>query len=378
MIQYFLEAYIRKQGNMIKDTNKKTGTKKSIIIWNISIFLCIAAIILATVYWDYYSIWTYIDFSFLKASSEVPTQTVMQTTETPTATASFSPSPSPTSQKPVSPTITPLPTPIPTPTPIPHPGDRDGKFTQGDIVIKDNEYHSKDLSIEINKYYENDITYFVAEVYVRDMDNFLAVFAGGKYGSKREITTKMAQENSAIFAVSGDYYNAREGGIIIRNSVVYRNEKEPYREVLAIYNDGSMKGYRYKEAYDGRLNDDSIVHTYVFGPILILNGELGREFSDKEHIVRHPRLSIGMAEPYHYYFILADGRKKGYSIGMTVVELTDIFLELDCTEAYNLDGGGTATMVFMDELVNLPQGTTKQRGIGDSICFVETDGGKEE
>jgi exopolysaccharide biosynthesis protein len=267
---------------------------------------------------------------------------------------------------------TPKPTPSPTPSPTLHPGDRDGKFTDGEIKIQENSYRSQNLSIEITKYFENDITYFIAEVYVRDMDNFYAAFADGKYGSYRARTTEIAQENDAIFAVSGDYYNAREGGLIIRNSEVYRNEKEPYREVLALYEDGSMKGYRYKEAYDGTLAyDEDIVHTYVFGPILVTEGELGREFSDRELIIRHPRLGIGMIDPYHYIFLLADGRKEGYSIGMTIAEMADVFLKYNCVEAYNLDGGGTATMVFLNELVNMPQGTTTERGIGDAICFIE-------
>ena len=354
-----------------KSLQNKTALKSK-IIWNAAIFLCIAVIILATVYWDYYSLWAYVDFSFLKAEASTPEiLPTLAPTFTPTPTAAPKPTPLPQD---TSPTPETEPTPIPTPTPIPHPGDRDGKFSYGDIVIGDNSYHSEDLSVDITKFYENDMTYFVAEVYVRDMDNFFAAFAGGKYGSKRDVTTNMAEENNAIFAVSGDFYNARDGGLIIRNSVMYRNEKEPYREVLAIYDDGSMRGFRYKEAYHGELAaDKNIVHTYVFGPILVLDGVPARDFSDKEQVIRHPRMAIGMIEPYHYIFIVADGRKQGYSIGMTVVELTDLFLEYGCTQAYNLDGGGTATMVFMDELVNLPQGTEKQRGISDSICFIETD-----
>ena len=362
---------------MKKDNDQKKNNAKNIkskVIWNVSIFLCIAAIILGTVFWEYYALWSYIRLPFLKAAG-TPTPTASQTAAyTPELTDTPTPEPTPSPKHPASLTPTPDPTPVPTPTPIPHPGDRDGKFTQGDVITKDNEYHSEDLSVEITKYFENDITYYVAEVYIREIDNFLAAFAGGKYGSRREVTTKMAEENNAIFAVSGDYYNAREGGLIIRNSVLYRNVKEPYREVLAIYEDGSMKGYRYNEAYKGELADDeSIVHTYVFGPILVTDGVYGREYSDRDNVIRHPRLGIGMIEPYHYVFIVADGRKQGYSIGMTLVELADLFLEFGCTEAYNLDGGGTATMVFMNELVNLPQGTTKQRGLGDCICIIETE-----
>ncbi len=354
---------------MTKDKIPKHKSNKSKIIWNVLIFLTIALIITGTVLWDYFALWAYADFSFLKAETPTPYASAtpsltMTPTSTPTPSPTLAPEPSASADETV--------TPIPTPTPIPHPGDRDGRFTNGEIIINENSYQSSDLSVEITKYYENDITYFIAEVYIRDITSFYAAFADGKYGSYRERTTEIAAENNAIFAVSGDYYNARDGGIIIRNSELFRNEKEPYREVFAVYDDGSMKGFRYKEAYNGTLaSDENVYHTYVFGPILVTDGVYGREFNDKEQAIRHPRLGIGMIEPYHYIFLLADGRKEGYSIGMTIVEMADIFLEFGCTEAYNLDGGGTATMVFMDELVNLPQGTTKERGIGDAICFID-------
>jgi hypothetical protein len=356
---------------MAKDKNNNKYMRSK-VIWNVSIFVTIAIVILATVYWDYYSLWAYIDFSFLKAAPTA-TATLTPIPETPTPTPEPTPTPAGTS------TTTPDPTPIPTPTPIPHPGERDGKFTDGDVEIGLNEYHSHDLSVEITKYFENDITYFVAEVYIREMDNFFAAFADGRYGSRKAATSEIAADNNAIFAVSGDYYNARDGGLIIRNSVVYRNKREPYREVLAVYDDGSMQGFRYHDAYEGVVAaDESVVHTYVFGPMLISDGEIAREFNDRDRSIRQPRLGIGMVEPYHYYFVLADGRKQGYSIGMSLVELTDKFIELGCTEAYNLDGGGSATMIFMDELINKPQGTTKERGIGDAICFIETDVEQDE
>ena len=37
--------------------------------------------------------------------------------------------------------------------------------------------------------------------------------------------------------------------------------------------------------------------------------------------------------------------------------------------AYNFDGGGSTTMAFMGEIVNLPEGNAHQRGI-DSILYI--------
>lgn len=341
---------------------KQPKRTKSIIIWSISLFLGMAIIITSTVLWDYYSLWALFDIPVSAGRTEVPLVTPIAThTPTPTPIATQTP----TQDKDVKVT----PTPVPTPTP--HPGVRDGKFTNGEVIVGDLSYKSADLSVEINKYFEDDITYFVAEVYFRDMDNFYAAFANNEYGKRYDKTTNMAREHKAIFATSGDYYNARESGIVIRNSEIFRQDIEPDRATLAIYNDGTMKNYDPDTIDADTLLAEGAVHTYVFGPLLVENGEGVIEFEPVDPTMRHPRCAIGMVEPYHYYFILADGRRPGYSIGMTLYEMSQKFLDLRCEFAYNLDGGGSATMVFMDELVNRPQGFTKERGIGDAICFIE-------
>ena len=51
-----------------------------------------------------------------------------------------------------------------------------------------------------------------------------------------------------------------------------------------------------------------------------------------------------------------DGRDEDYSLGMTMTDLSDFMHSLGCTVAYNLDGGQTACMVFMDRTVNRPAG----------------------
>lgn len=359
---------------MTKEQKNNKQTIKSKIIWNVLLFFVMAIIILGSVLWDYYAIWSYIDKpAFL--DKEILQSPAEKITQTPSAALTSSPIPTITPNNTSALSNTKKPTATPVPTPIPHPGDRDSKFTQGEIKIGDLSYQSENLSIEIKKYYEDKITYFVAEVYVRDMDNFFAAFADGIYDSKvkkiTQTTSEMAQDNNAIFAVSGDYYNARDGGIVIRNSEIYRHETEPYRDVLAIYKDGSMEGFYYKDANADDLLGNDVVHTYVFGPLLISDYKEAMEFTPRHRTTKHPRSAIGMIEPYHYYFILADGRKQGYSDGMSLYELAQKFMELGCEVAYALDGGGSATMVFMNELVNMPLGTSIERGIGDSICFIK-------
>jgi exopolysaccharide biosynthesis protein len=84
----------------------------------------------------------------------------------------------------------------------------------------------------------------------------------------------------------------------------------------------------------------------------------------------NPRTGIGIIDENHFVFIVVDGRSPGYSKGVTLTEFAQIFKDLGCTDAYNIDGGGSSTMVFMGRVVNNPLGKNKERGTSD-ILFIQ-------
>lgn len=63
----------------------------------------------------------------------------------------------------------------------------------------------------------------------------------------------------------------------------------------------------------------------------------------------HPRTGVGFDQQKEsMFFVVVDGRQPGYSEGMTTVELADLFLEIGCWDAANLDGGGSSIMALSD------------------------------
>lgn len=52
---------------------------------------------------------------------------------------------------------------------------------------------------------------------------------------------------------------------------------------------------------------------------------------------------------------------------MTRPALGQMLLDEDCVVGYNLDGGGSSTMVFQGELVNRPRGKIEERGTSDIL-----------
>ena len=96
------------------------------------------------------------------------------------------------------------------------------------------------------------------------------------------------------------------------------------------------------------------------GPRLVRNGSASVEhqrerFSNGFAKKRHPRSGVGIREGT-LVMVAVDGRQPGYSEGMTLYEFADLFIELGCSDAMNLDGGGSATMVVRDRVMNSPSG----------------------
>jgi hypothetical protein len=88
---------------------------------------------------------------------------------------------------------------------------------------------------------------------------------------------------------------------------------------------------------------------------------------------RHPRSAIGFnADTSRFFFVTVDGRQPGYSDGMTLPELAAFMRELGCTQALNLDGGGSTTMVVRGKVVNRPSDATGERAVANALLLIST------
>lgn len=226
-------------------------------------------------------------------------------------------------------------------------------------------YQDDEMRIAINQVQENDITYFIADVWVKNIQTFRTAFANGQYGTGiHQEPWKIAVANDAILAVTGDYYGARSKGVVIRNGDLYRDSTNG--DVCVLYADGVMETYLENDFSVMDAIDNKAWQAWSFGPQLLDNGQAIAEFSDAIS-GKNPRSAIGYYEPGHYCFIVVDGRQPGYSQGMTLAELSQVFAELGCKSAYNLDGGATAQMIYLGNVINKPYNGGRQSS--DIICF---------
>ncbi|NQW02540.1 MAG: phosphodiester glycosidase family protein [Acidobacteria bacterium] len=81
---------------------------------------------------------------------------------------------------------------------------------------------------------------------------------------------------------------------------------------------------------------------------------------------RHPRTMVGVDRRGFVWFAVVDGRQAS-SVGMSFADLQRLADRLELTDALNLDGGGSSTMVVGGKVVNRPSDSTGPRAVSDAL-----------
>jgi exopolysaccharide biosynthesis protein len=89
---------------------------------------------------------------------------------------------------------------------------------------------------------------------------------------------------------------------------------------------------------------------------------------------RHPRTALGWREDGTLLLVVVDGRQPGYSEGMSLFELTELFRALSAVEALNLDGGGSTTLVVAGAVANRPSDREGERAVANAVLLLEAHG----
>lgn len=239
-------------------------------------------------------------------------------------------------------------------------------------VVTATSYSDDNIKITITEYERNDTIIHVADVQVTSAEYLQTAFAQSAYGKNvTDTTSSMAEENEAILAVNGDYYGARNSGYVIRDGVLYRSTSAGDQEDLVIWSDGSFSIINESEVTAEELVEQGAMEVLSFGPALIMDGQISVDENDEvgKAMASNPRTAIGVIDDLHYVFIVSDGRTEE-SEGLSLYELAEFCQELGVTTCYNLDGGGSSTMVFNGTLINTPTTTgrgSKERSVSDIV-----------
>lgn len=230
----------------------------------------------------------------------------------------------------------------------------------------DDSYSDDNLSIKLSEYTVSGTVIHVAEVKADSAAYLKTAFAQGSYGKNvTAATSDIAESVNAILAINGDYYGAQEKGYVIRNGKLYRSTAVSGREDLVIYSDGSFEIINESEVTAEELLAKGAVQTLSFGPALVENGKVSVDSDDEvgRAMASNPRTAIGIKSDGTYIFMVSDGRTDE-SEGFSLLQLAEFMKYLGAETAYNLDGGGSSTMVFNGSVVNTPTGGGIGNGSG--------------
>ena len=286
-----------------------------------------------------------------------------------------------------------------------------GDDNPGDEYILEDEengvwqYSSRTLSIRITRFREQVKVkktkkireYCVAEIWASEESPLMTISTEPtekKPAAVKQVSPELlVEKHPCVFAMSDDFYgsrlknilaktSARQPGIIIRNGEV-RWEKtkastgktgrqRPCLDTLAVYGDGRMKTYLSDAMTAEEYLANGATQVFAFGPWLIMDGKINeKEATDGcgYYEQNEPLTALGMVEPYHYIAVVLKGRPKDKYIGAHLSWLADKMKEYGCVEALNLDGGGTATMMFNGKVVMCGIGDGHLRSMGSMIVF---------
>lgn len=230
-------------------------------------------------------------------------------------------------------------------------------------ISTDTEYHDDQIDIVLTTMRVENTTVYVADVQIADIFLLKTALAGNTYARNLTETTSVQAANAgAILAINGDYYGAQERGYVLRNGVLYRASAQSGTDALVIGADGNFRIINESETSADTLVREGAWQVLTFGPALIKDGQVTVSSSDEvgRAMTSNPRTAIGQISEGHYLLVVSDGRTKE-STGLSLRQLAELMQSLGAQIAYNLDGGGSSTMVFQGRVVNSP--TTNGRSI---------------
>jgi len=214
-------------------------------------------------------------------------------------------------------------------------------------------YSDDSITVRLETRDEDGVIWRIAYVEIEHPSQLRTGIAGNKVTSSRvALPSAMAEKYNAVIAISGDYYSNDPAKTTYeyRMGQKIRNKRNRKKDILIIDENGDFHLFVKSNEAEMKEFDKSglgILHAFTFGPALVKDGtllEMDKDYGYNPN-GKEPRMAIGQMDTLSYVLVLAEGRTDD-SKGVTHQGLADFMFDLGCLEAFNLDGGNTATMVF--------------------------------
>ena len=246
-----------------------------------------------------------------------------------------------------------------------------------------------DPSIQVEMYHEwvGNAHFNVAHVKIAHASQLRTALYNDTIWQNNYMWVIAAQKN-AIVAVGGEYlyYLHNRDGYTVRMSQTLRDKGYEKRDMLITDQNGDFhitKGFTRETVTALQAEGVQIVNLFNFGPALIIDGEPVYDSFTKKGCYpvgdpqnSEPRTVIAQMGPLEYMFVVVDGRKMRIknadgttklARGATLATVGEYLLAHGCTQAYALDGGGSAAMYYRK--TGVYSNPSSKRGVTDIVYF---------
>ena len=258
---------------------------------------------------------------------------------------------------------------------------------QEQYYTSDTHYEDPSLTVDIGEGRIYDTNYVYAVIRIADPSQIRTAMAY-KYNSSRTVPGEtMATANNAVLAINADYHNYYDYGYLVRQGVEYRMRPRREWDVLMIDQNGDLHVIieptkKKVEDWHAANPDLTVVNSFNFGPVVKTDGEWRRMHQDTIQnffqiagAKQYARMAVCQLDTLTYLIVSCESVLDEGSSGMTLKEFEECLQEvegkLDGYEiklAYNIDGGGSTTMVFHNKKINSLT-NPKVRDLSDIIYF---------
>jgi exopolysaccharide biosynthesis protein len=246
------------------------------------------------------------------------------------------------------------------------------------------------------------VPYYVIDIKLAkysDLKTHLATNSSGSYGVSitESFTTQVNDvggSGSVLAAINGDfaYASAYRKGYVVRNGAVYRwNHQDTTSsnstgrtsgDIFCTFADGTGKAMTESSASltpestgsKAYIDGAFCYQCFCFGPALLEQGSI--QVTEDQEVYQakgsNERTAIGYLGAYHFCFAVSDvynHNRNSDGYGFSLYELAEALKNYGCSEAYNLDGGGSSLLYYNGAIANSnSQGSS--RALGD-ILYVK-------
>lgn len=225
------------------------------------------------------------------------------------------------------------------------------------------------------------------EIKVADASQFRRKIAEDTLGSSVWLyASEMARQVNPVIAMNADFYMFRDFGTVVYQRQLWRMDESTYTGQYKKYNCidtcfiDTQGDFHFTHRLEERsraemqqyLDDNDILFSLSFGPVLVENGELQHcdWYPAGEPTQGYSRAGIGQVDHLHYYYMSLNHAPE-MAARWTVDRFAQAFYDKGVPNAYCLDGGQTSEILFLGEPFNHIDNVNGggERPVSDIIYF---------